>query len=1596
MTASSSPSLSNVGLQFLEKYFKENDFALTRHHIDSYEHCVFHEIPSIIHAANPIVLLKGPLDKDAGIFAYRVEVFIGGDAATPTELGLTVSPPVIVLDNGNTVRRMFPNEARLRNLTYAAQISADILVRVTFTKPKEGGGYETEIEDAPLIKGFPLFRLPILLRSRLCATSVADPVRSEEMGECRNDYGGYFIVAGAEKVLITRGEQAFNSLYVEKKGKEADPVHAYASVVSLHPETKQTRRVALYLQRGGEIRVALPMIRGAFPLFILFRALGVESDEEIVRMIFPDATDTLQEALVPSIEDSYPIYNKYTAIKYIMSLTKGFTEAHVLDILQNLMLPHVPDEPLTRALYLAEMARSVVRANAGLVVKTDRDDMRNQRFLSTGVLLRELFNGNWKDWRKAVTETIDRTYRANETMYEGRSVFELFAAGSLVSIFQPAMLNKGIMRGFRGRWGTNSQNEKTGVLQPLARISYLDAMSHVRRVVSDFDTSMKTTGPRKLHTSQIGYFCTSETPTGAHIGATKNMSMMTQYSFGAATQPVYDWMKMKGGLIPVAETTAALRAAVNVATVQINGGTVGFTLDPRGLVRVLKLLKWNAFLPPTASVSFNTTDRTVRLLLDEGRPIRPLWHLEGEGAAFLDRIPDLNAMTWKALVFGTHPVSIGASLRSTRFLDPLGDVVTATFADYEAALAPTAGFIEYCDPVEMNEAYISWWGTAEELTVEHTHAEIHPSTLTGLLASMIPYSNHNQAPRNQLSCSQSKQGIGTMVTNIGDRYDTYSHQLCYGEAPVCRTFMYETIGNGEMPYGFNCIIAATSESGYNQDDGLIMNRDSIARGMFQSLAFRSYDCAEEVDARTKVHSHVANPGAVPSWTSLRPGLDYSKLDERGIIREGEIVDDKTVLVGRYMVIPDTNEIKDDSVTPGLHTQGRVDSVVVLHQGSDDGTGQPRLLVKVRIIEMRVPQLGDKFSSRHGQKGTIGMFVSAADLPRTAEGLVPDVMVNPGGLISRMTVAQLVEMVAGLVGVTVSAKLNATTFCNGGDFVTQLGDVLQAAGAQRNGDNVLYSGITGAQIRTDIFMCPLYFMRLKHLTEDKVNARGAGRREIRTHQPTGGRANEGGLRIGEMERDSLCAHGVAGFLQESMMKRGDGTTVWICNGCGRVPIYNEAEQLFVCPTCDGPLAFTGVTPETLSLQLPTKQSRVTFSQVAIPYTLKLLDQELTTFMNTGLRFVTESSIMRMREEDWGWPSVDVEFKEGERGVAEAVPVNPEEAAAAAAALTEARKPKRKKGKEAEVSKEIVPLEEKETDVSAAPSAAVESVQFGEKLENPYSGFNNTAPIAFRISNKQIPAPDGKQYSNIGLLTKQIWPSVEHYFQAMKFPDVPAFQEEFLNVGTGIQARKIGNEPSYPIRGDWAQIKDRVMKGAVMAKFRQNLELLAVLQGTGDRIIEYVSADPYWGIGKNRKGQNKLGLLLMEVRKELKDVRTDLEALGASSSGAAAAEEEEEETVEAESKDQVAAATGGIVQLGPGVSQAGGGGGGVYLFINPAMSGSVEPKARRARDRGRNRNLSWEGMTVSKEDSGQDGGSESFEEMRTDSGSATEVTVQKLDA
>jgi hypothetical protein len=356
---------------------------------------------------------------------------------------------------------------------------------------------------------------------------------------------------------------------------------------------------------------------------------------------------------------------------------------------------------------------------------------------------------------------------------------------------------------------------------------------------------------------------------------------------------------------------------------------------------------------------------------------------------------------------------------------------------------------------------------------------------------------------------------------------------------------------------------------------------------------------------------------------LKPGIDYTKLDERGVIRVGEMVDETTVLVGMYLQTQ-TGDMMDASKTAQVWTRGRVEkiSVTVNNLG--------HVMVKVRVVQERIPELGDKFSNRHGQKGTIGMFVRGYDMPRTKEGIPVDMIMNPHAIPSRMTVAQLIEALVGKAAPSIGSVGNGTLFMNDGSPVEAIGKVLRdELGMEPFGDELMYDGMGGKLIPTKMFVGNVYTMRLKHMPEDKWNARGEGRREQRTHQPTGGRGAQGGLRIGEMERDAILGHGIADFLRESLMKRADGYSTIVCNGCGTIPIYNEKENLYICPTCDGPVGYIGDSANTFEILPPTKRSVVSFSKIEIPYAFKLLDQEMNTYLNMGMRVLTSKDVTHFR-------------------------------------------------------------------------------------------------------------------------------------------------------------------------------------------------------------------------------------------------------------------------------------------------------------------------------------------------------------------------------
>ena len=1215
--------------KLLRTYFRTQDYPFTRHHIESFDQFLSQDLPAIIKAQNPLTLIQDQIGS-TGVYALKAEIFLGGINGDRIHIGT----PTLSLKNTEEIRVLFPNEARLRNLSYMSLIETDITIRLTISRPNPGGGRPTsdvilmdpiaEPSEYGYLANYPLMKMPIMLHSRYCILHGKPQLFLRDVGECVYDQGGYFIVDGSEKILVTRQEQAFNTLTISPQ--ERDPeVSIYASIACLNPTTRQIKRVAFgWLRQQSTLQVSVPFVRKPVPVFVLFRAMGLQADEDIVRMIFPDPESAEAKILEPllheSILDAFPFLDTFSAIQYIKTMTKGFSEAHVLDILHNQLFIHVEDRPGARIAFLAECVRRVLRVFAGIDAKTDRDDIRNQRCLTSGVLTRMLFQDAYTAWKKSALLTLDKEYKYNKSGYKDVAFKNLFQEGTLAKMFRAGMITETVMRAFKGKWGGGGPggDEKGGIIQSLSRLSYLDFMSHCRRVVLDFDTGMKLAGPRRLHTSQFGYFCTSETPGGASIGISKNLSMLTAVSTGTEPAQFIQWLFSRGEVITCDQVTSSTHSIA--VPVFVNAGIVGYTLQPQALTAVLKAFKWTGCLPASASISFSIRERRVLVFLDEGRPLRPLIHL-GVGGAIPAGLQGPTLPPWRDLLLGNLPATKGRSIYQSGFVDPLEANRAVSLEEYIKLLAPHFGVIEYVDPYEANEAFVAMF--PEYIKAESSHLEIHPSTIVGLLTSMIPFPNHNQSPRNQLSCSQSKQGLSVYATNYPNRFDNQVHVLCYGEAPISRTLYYDYLADGQMPYGHNVILALTCFTGYNQEDGIIFNADAFQRGMFRSIALRSYEAFEEDDLMAKTKTRIGNPARIPGWTSLKAGIDYSKLDERGIIRVGEWVNETTVLVGRYMQTQ-SGEMRDASVTAQVWTSGRVEKVAITTNNAG------LALVKIRVSQDREPELGDKFSTRHGQKGTIGMLTRAHDMPRSASGMVPDMVVNPHCMPSRMTMAQLLESLLGKSAAGLGAIGNATAFMNSGNPSEQIGAVLvNQLGLQPLGEEILYDGASGQMIPSSIFVGTVYTMRLKHMVEDKWNARAEGRREQRTHQPTGGRGAQGGLRIGEMERDAIVGHGIMDFVRESTMKRADGYSTYLCNGCGTIPIYNETKRQFICPMCDGPVRFVGDSVTNLEVLPPNKRSLATFSKVEIPYALKLLDQELSFFMNIGMRFLTDHDITKLR-------------------------------------------------------------------------------------------------------------------------------------------------------------------------------------------------------------------------------------------------------------------------------------------------------------------------------------------------------------------------------
>jgi len=1300
----------------IDKYFKNNPNVLVEHHLESFNDFFRNDIFRIFREKNPLRLVS---NYDETIDDYRNQclMYFGGKDASKIYFGKP-----IIYDDDKNIHYMYPNEARLRNMTYGITIHYDIdveyidilrpgeepsvinvenatvdinfesaddyVIKKQFENIKsldqeeepevtEGGAgrpkpkkkdrskrekkpytmttaMTAEMREAtedslvnPLmqkrtdeIKNVYLGRIPIMLQSDFCILKGLPVSLRETMGECRNDIGGYFIINGKEKTVVSQEKFSDNMLYIRKYEKEynededslSELDYLYSAEIRSVSEnvTKPTRTLAVKLKApdskytNKNILVFIPNVRQPVPLFIVFRALGIVSDKDIIEMCLLDLDkyESFMDHFVPSVHDAGGIMTQKLAIQYISTFTKGKRIEHVLEILSDYFLPHIGETNYKeKAYYLGYMVFRMLSVQNGLEAPTDRDNFKYKRLETVGTMLRDLFREYFTLQQDHIRVSYDTRLTLNQNIYSNnlQKLINTFQN----EIFRKKVVDEGIRTAFKGNWGAKSNTKRIGVVQDLNRLSFLGYISHLRKSNLPLPAGVKLVGPRVLHTSQWGFIDPIDTPDGGNIGLHKSMAITARISKGSTSRkPLIEWLREKVSMKYIEECSPKILSSMT--KVVVNGYWAGSIFDPIECVDKIKLYRRNALLSIEVSVTFEIKLNTIFIYNDSGRLCRPIFYLEKDGFKFNKQmLESIQQSTWEDLITGFNGKKVDTfHWKHTEIfeLNELYENVEKETNPYKLERFLTKkGIIDYIDSSESENALIALNQKTMDKNKQQnfTHLEIDESLIFGVLTNLVNFPENSPPSRNLFSCGQSKQACSIYTTNHRMRMDKTAVVLNYGQNPLVKTRYLQYITNEEMPYGENAIVAIMCYGGYNMEDSILINEGALKRGLFNTTYYSTYELHEEKNESAEgisenVFTNIENANVI----GKKEGVDYSQLDSYGLVREGTELNDKTAIIG--MASRATGETpRDMSKMPKKGQLGVVDKSFMT-EGSES-----ERIAKVRVREVRIPNLGDKMASRSGQKGTIGLVIPEQDMPFTRDGVRPDLIVNPHAIPSRMTIGQLVECLMGKACCEMGGYGDCTAFVNKGSKMGVFGKILTNFGYHSSGNDILYNGMTGEQLESEIFIGPTYYMRLKHMVKDKVNYRARGPTTAMTRQPVSGRANDGGLRIGEMERDSVISHGISNFLKDSMMTRADHYKMAVCNKSGMLAIYNESKNLFLSPTVDGPIRFTGSIDDGLRIDNVSKHGR-DFSLIEVPYSMKLLMQELMT-INVQMRVITEDNI-----------------------------------------------------------------------------------------------------------------------------------------------------------------------------------------------------------------------------------------------------------------------------------------------------------------------------------------------------------------------------------
>jgi len=1034
--------------------------------------------------------------------------------------------PARMMELDGSITHITPAEARLRNVSYVCPLMMGANI----------------VEDGKTLESrhIHIGDLPVMVRSHACKLYGFNDQKLIDYGEDHHDPGGYFIINGSERVIVGLEDLSYNKIIVDREkvgGKKVYKAKVYSSIVGYRA------KLELIMKDDGMIVAKIPGSPVDIPVVVLMRALGLETNKEISSHV--SSVDEISKLLEGSFEKAGDVITPKDAISYISKrIAPGMLEEFQIKRAETLLdwglLPHLGKHPENRkekSQFLGEAACKLLELKLGWINPDDKDHYGNKVVKFAGEMLADLFRTAFRNLVRDMKYQLERSGQKRGISAVGAAI-------------RPGIISDKLNNAIAtGNWGRG----RVGVTQLLDRTNYLSTMSHLRRVQSPLSRTQPNFEARDLHATHFGRICPSETPEGSNCGLVKNLALSAIISVKVSNSEIIDKLH-EIGVEPLSDNLSGIGS--DTARVFLDGKLIGYSEDGHGLIASLRELRRSSKIHPHIGISIwdpDEKDATKRIYVNcnAGRVLRPL----------------IIVNNGKSTLTSEHTDKISKKLISWTDLLRMG-------------------VIELIDANEEENCYISF---DEKCSKQHTHMEIFTSSILGAGASIIPYPEHNQSPRNTYESAMAKQSLGFSTPMMNTSTYVRQHLMLYPQTPIVTTKTMNLLGLESRPAGQNCIVAVLPFDGYNIEDAIVLSQSSVDRGLCRTFFYRVYE-AEAKQYPGGMRDSFVIPNADENIRGYKGEKSYRLLEEDGIVATESNVLGGDILIGktsppRFMQEYKEFETKgpyrrDTSVGVRPTETGTVDTIVMT-QAADGGK-----MYKIRVRDMRVPEIGDKFASRHGQKGVLGILAKNEDLPYTEQGITPDVLINPHAFPSRMTVGMMMESITGKAAALRGEKFDGSAFV--GEKINSVHEILEKVGFKYSGKEKMYDGRTGKSFAVDVFLGVVYYQKLHHMVADKIHARARGQVQMLTKQPTEGRARGGGLRFGEMERDCLIAYGASMILKDRLLDESDKSDMLVCERCGLVAYHDAKQRKFVCKIC---------------------ADKAVIASVSVAYAFKLLLQEM---------------------------------------------------------------------------------------------------------------------------------------------------------------------------------------------------------------------------------------------------------------------------------------------------------------------------------------------------------------------------------------------------